>query len=59
MILRMPINQASHLVIKKLITEEKTKFLHQLKFIIHQEEDPIFNSVESIKSIYVEMIFQS
>lgn len=33
----------------KLITEEKIKYTQQLKFIIHQEENQVFNLVERIK----------
>lgn len=33
----------------KLITEEKIKYTHQLKFIIHQEENQVSNLVEIIK----------
>lgn len=32
----------------KLITEEKIKYTQQLKFIIHQEENQVFNLVERI-----------
>jgi hypothetical protein len=34
------------LVMKNLTTEKRTKFIQVLKYIIHQEEDPMFNSVD-------------
>ena len=34
------------LVMINLTTEKRTKFIPALKYIIHQEEDPIFNSVD-------------
>lgn len=49
MILKMQIKLQFHLVKTKLITEEKIKYLQLLKFITHQEENQVFNSVEFIE----------
>ncbi len=45
---KMPIKQPLSLETTKQITEKKMKFLPQLKFITHQEEDQIFNLDEII-----------
>lgn len=49
LILRTEIKPTLCLVMTKLITEEKMKYSHQSKFIIHPEESQAFNLVEGIE----------